>query len=82
MAVHSALRLLTHRLAGQYSGKTFFVIELGGLGGRMLLVMAAVSFVLLWTPVPKIVFVGTVLLLLVLSIIVEVRFILGRGGSG
>lgn len=82
MAVHAALRLLTHRVAGRYSGTAFLVVELGGLGGRMLLLMGAVALVLLCTRVPKIPFVGTVLLILVLSIIVETRLILREEPSG
>lgn len=79
MAGHSVLRLLTHRLAGRHSETAFLVVELGGLGGRMLLLMIAVALVLGFAPVSKIAFVGTVLSLLVLSIIIEVRLIL-RGG--
>lgn len=81
MAVHAALRLLTHRLAGRYSGMSFLIVELGGLGGRMLLLMVAVALVLVFAPLSEVAFVGTVLFLLVLSIILEARLILREEGS-
>ncbi len=80
MAVHSVLRLLTHRLAGRYSGTASLIVELGGLGGRMLLLVTAVALVLGFAPVSSISFVGTVLSLLVVSIVAEACLIL-RGGS-
>lgn len=76
---HAALRVLTHRLALSRSTRsTFLLFELGGLGARMALVFGAVTGVLLYGPVHEAVFVGTVLVLLVLSMVVETRLILRR----
>ena len=79
MGGHAALRVLTHRLALRASGRqTFLLLELGGLGVRMVLVFGAVAVVLLYAPVHETVFVGTVLVLLILSMILEARLILRR----
>jgi hypothetical protein len=79
MAGHAGLRVLTHRLALQASArKVFLVFELGGLGGRMALVFGAVALVLLYAPVHEAAFVGTVLALLIVSMVVETRLILRR----
>jgi len=74
MGGHALLRVLTHRFAlSRPTPKGFLMLELGGLGARMLLVFGAVALVLLYTPVRPAVFVGTVLVLLLLSIILEAR---------
>lgn len=83
MAGHAGLRVLTHRLALRASARrVFLVLELGGLGGRMALVFGAVALVLLYTPVHETAFVGTVLVLLILSMILETRLILRRMERG
>lgn len=83
MAGHGALRMLTHRLAlRQTSVRSFLLFELGGLGVRMVLVFAAVAAVLLHGSVQTVWFVGTVLTLLILSMIVETRFIYREMDSG
>jgi len=79
MGLHTAVRLGAHyfslRTADQ---RVFFFFELGGLGGRMLLVLGAVALVLLLIPVHPIAFVGTVIVLLIVSMIVETGFMLRR----
>lgn len=76
MGGHAALRLLTHRLAlRRADAHSFLLFELGGLGGRMVLLLCAVALVLTLVPVDEAAFVGTVLLLLVISLIVEVRLV-------
>lgn len=83
MAGHAALRVLTHRLAlDRSTRKAFLLLELGGLGARMALVFGAVALVLLSVPVHEKAFVGTVLVLLVLSMGLETRFILRRMDQG
>lgn len=77
MAAHGALRVFTHRLALRQSrGRSFLLYELVGLGGRMVLVLSAVTVVLAMVPVHKAAFVGTVLLLLVVSMLFELRLVL------
>lgn len=79
MAGHAVLRVLTHHLAlGRSSRQAFLLLELGGLGVRMVLVFGAVALVLLYAPVHEKAFVGTVLVLLVLSMGLETRLILRR----
>jgi hypothetical protein len=74
MGGHTALRVLTHRLAlSRPTRKGFLLLELGGLGARMMLVFAAVALILLYVPVRPAVFVGTVLVLLLLSMVLEAR---------
>ena len=76
---HAGLRVLTHRLALRASARqAFLLLELGGLGIRMALVFGAVALVLLYAPVHETVFVGTVLVLLILSMILEARLIFRR----
>lgn len=83
MGGHAALRVLTHRLALKRSTqKAFLLLELGGLGARMALVFGAVALVLLAAPVHAGAFVGTVLVLLVLSMIYEARLIFRRMEDG
>jgi len=83
MAGHTLLRILTHRWALRRSeGRTFLLFELGGLGIRMALVLGAVGLVLAFVPVHEAAFVGTVLLLLVVSMVVEVRLIVRRIDQG
>ncbi len=76
MGGYAALRLLTHRLAQRQSDvRAFLVVELGGLLGRVTLVLGGVAFVLVLVPVNVAAFVGTVVSLLVLSIIAETALI-------
>jgi hypothetical protein len=83
MSGHALLRVLTHRLAlSRSTRKGFLLLELGGLGARMALVFGAVALILLYAPVHAAAFVGTVLVLLVLSMILEARLIFRRMGSG
>jgi len=82
MGGHALLRALTHRLAlRQIDRQRFLVIELGGLGARMLALLGAVALILTLAPVHEEGFVGTVLLLLVLSMAVETRLIFRRSGA-
>ena len=77
--LHAAVRMGTHYLSFRTSDhKTFLVCELGGLGGRMFLVFGAVALVLLFVPVHVVAFVSTVIVLLVLSMIAETRFMIRR----
>jgi hypothetical protein len=79
MGGHAALRLLTHRLAlSRPTRKGFLLLELGGLGARMALVFGAVALVLLYVPVHAAAFVGTVLVLLILSMVFEARLVFRR----
>lgn len=79
MAVHIALRVLTHRLALKCAGGPLFLfVELGGLGGRTIVLLVAMVLVLALAPVHKAAFAGTVLFLLVLSIIVETGLVARR----
>lgn len=72
--LHAAARRLVHHLARRASRqRTFLVVELGGLGGRMLLVLGAVAVVLLFAPVHRAAFVGTVAVALVVGLLMEVR---------
>jgi hypothetical protein len=80
---HAALRVLTHSLALSRSTRSAFLLfELGGLGARMALVFGAVAGVLLYAPVHETAFVGTVLVLLIVSMIVELRLVLRRMDRG
>lgn len=77
VGLHAASRVLTHRLALQASTRRAFMVwELGGLGGRMALVFCAVALVLLYVPVHAAAFVGTVLVLLVGSMVIETGLII------
>ncbi len=83
MGVHAAVRLWAHALARRAADvRTFLVWELGGLGVRMMLVLVGSGGILLTAPVHPVVFVGTVVTLLVLSMILEVRRLLYRMDSG
>jgi hypothetical protein len=82
MGGHTLLRVLTHRLAlRQEDRQRFLVIELGGLGARMLALLGAVALILTLVPVHEEGFVGAVLLLLVLSMAVETHLIFRRSGG-
>jgi len=79
VALHVAARVLTHYVALRVSNrKTFLVIELGGLGGRMGLVFVAMILVLLYAPVHVPTYVGTLLGLLFVSIVFETWMIVRR----
>lgn len=83
MAGHAVLRVLVHRLAlDRPTRRDFLLLELGGLAARMTLVFGAVALVLLYVPVHEKAFVGTVLVLLVLSMGLETRLILRRMDQG
>lgn len=76
MCGYVGLRVWVHRLSerrpGAHGG---LVVELGGLVGRMFLVLAAVGVVLAFVPVHVEAFVGTVLALLVLSVAAEMLLV-------
>lgn len=79
MGGYVALRLLTHRLAQrQPDVRTFVIVEMGGLVGRMMLVLGGAALVLVLLPVDPNAFVGTVLSLLVLSVGVETVLVVRR----
>jgi len=79
IGLHTAARALTHHFAFWISSRrSFLLLELGGLGGRMGLVLGAVALVLLYVPVQKFAFVGTVIVLLLASMVAEVRFIVRK----
>lgn len=83
VGLHAAVRGLAHYFAfGASDQRLFVLLELGGLGGRMMLVFGAVAVVLLLLPVHKAVFVGTVVVLLLLSLIVEAGLIARRMDRG
>lgn len=83
MGVHAALRVCTHRLALRCSGRrTFLLVELGGLGGRMAIAFVGVALGLAYAPVHDGAFVGTVLVLLVLSVGIEAHAIIRRMDAG
>lgn len=83
MGLHAAVRVGAHyfslRTADQH---TFLLLELGSLGGRMLLVFGAVALVLLFVPVHAAAFVSTVIGLLILSTILETHSMVRRGDQG
>lgn len=86
ITLHAAARILTHHLALRASGRrTFVLVELGGLGARMALVFGAVALILLLIPVREGAFVGTVIILLIVSMVVETHLIvrhMDRGALG
>ncbi len=83
VGIHAAVRVLAHSLAlGSSDQRSFLLLELGGLGGRMVLVFAATALVLLLLPVQIAVFVSTVIGLLILSVIVETGLIARRMDRG
>lgn len=83
IGIHAAARGLTHRFALRASDRrTFLLVELGGLGGRMGLVFGAVALVLLYVPVHAGAFVGTVIVLLIASMVAETRLIVRRMDQG
>lgn len=85
-ALHTAGRILAHSLSSQASDqRTALLLEMGGLGGRMLFVFVAVALVLLFVPVHPASFAVTVIALLLLGMVVEVRLVAQgteRDGSG
>jgi hypothetical protein len=77
--LHAVMRRLTHLLARRASGQqAFLLFELGGLGGRMVVVLGAVALVLLFAPVHRAAFVLTVALALLLGLVAEVRAMVRR----
>jgi len=80
MAGHTILRVVTHRLSRRSSRtRSLLVLELGGLGLRMVLLLGVVTLILAFTAVHKEAFAGTVLMLLVLSLVAELRTFWRRG---
>lgn len=83
MGVHALLRILTHRLALRTRSQwAFLLYELGGLGGRMGIVLVFVAVTVTSLPVHKGAFVGTVAGLLVLSLLLELALVVRRLGGG
>lgn len=83
VGMHATVRVLGHYLAlGSSDHRLFLLLELGGLGGRMVLVFGAVALILFFLPVQGAVFVSTVIVLLILSVIVETSLIARRMDRG
>lgn len=83
MGLHVVLRVLTHRFALRASGRRLFLLlELGGLVVRMALAFVATVFILSLAPVHEGVFVGTVVILLVLSMIGETSLVFRQMDRG
>ena len=83
VGVHAAVRVLAHYFAFSASDqRLFLLLELGGLGGRMVLVFGAMALVLFFLPVRIAVFVSTVIVLLILSVIVETFLVARRMDRG
>ena len=81
MGGYTALRVWGHRLARKQSDvRAFLLVELGGLGGRLFLVLMTVALVVGLVPVDVGAFVGTVLSLLTVSIAIEVARFARRTG--
>ena len=79
LALHTAGRILAHSLSSRASDhRTALLVEMGGIGGRMLFVFVAVALVLLFVPVHPVSFVVTVIALLVLGMVVETRLMARR----
>ncbi|PSQ97030.1 MAG: hypothetical protein BRD55_03720 [Bacteroidetes bacterium SW_9_63_38] len=73
MAGQAALRVCTHRLSRRASdAHTALAVEVGGVVVRMGGVLAGMALVFIFTPVHEEAFAGTVLALLVLSLVVEI----------
>jgi uncharacterized membrane protein YqjE len=73
MAGHAALRVVTHWISRRSANvHAALGLEVGGLLLRMLLLLGVMVLVLVFTSVHKKAFAGTVLALLVLSLIVEI----------
>jgi uncharacterized membrane protein YqjE len=73
MAGHAALRVVTHRLSRRPAEvHSLLVLELGGLVLRMTVLLGVMGLVLALTSIHEEAFAGTVLALLVLSLIVEI----------
>lgn len=83
IGAHAAFRVFTHRLALRCSARrTFLLAELGGLGARMMIAFVGVALGLAYAPVHEGIFVGTVLVLLVLSMGIETHAIFRRMDTG
>ena len=83
IGVHAVVRVLAHYFAFSASDqRQFLLLELGGLGGRMVLVFGAVALVGFFLPVRIAVFVSTVIVLLILSVIVETFLVARRMDRG
>jgi len=83
MGLHAALRVLTHRFALHVSDRRLFLlVELGGLGGRMVIAFVGVALGLAYAPVHEGAFIATVLVLLILSMSVEARTVIRRMDAG
>ena len=80
IGLHAVVRMGAHYWSLRADDqRTFLLLELGSLGGRMLLVFGAVALVLLFVPVHAAAFVGTVVVLLIVSTILETGFAARRG---
>jgi hypothetical protein len=86
VGLHTVGRILAHYFSLRVSDQgTFLMLEMGGLGARMLFVFGAAALVLLFVPVHPVAFVGTVIVLLILGMIVETSLIahwMGQDASG
>jgi len=83
MGMHAGLRVLTHRLALRFSDRRLFLlVELGGLGARMMIAFIGVALGLAYAPLHEGAFIGTVLILLVLSMALEARAMIRRMETG
>lgn len=83
MAVYTIIRVVTHRWSRQSSQtRSLLILELGGLGLRMVLLLGVVTLVFACTSVHKKAFAGTVLVLLVLSLIFDIWAFWGRDTFG
>jgi hypothetical protein len=79
MCGYAALRVWVHRLSSRRAdARVGLIVELGGLVGRMALVLAAVGVVLAFVPVHVGAFVGTVLAILVVSVAAEMLLVARR----
>lgn len=79
IGLHTVGRILAHYFSFRVADQgTFLLLEMGGLGGRMLFVFGTVALVLLFVPVHPVAFVGTVIVLLILGMVAETYLIARR----
>jgi len=72
MGLHAAGRALVHYVSSLASDQgTFLLLEIGGLGVRMFVVLGGVALVLLFVPAHPVPFVGTVAALLILGVVMD-----------
>ncbi len=83
VGLHAVLRVLTHRFALRASERrSFLLLELGGLIVRMALAFGAAVLIFLFAPVHEGAFAGTVVILLVLSMIGETSLVFRQMDRG